>query len=674
MNRLKDESSLYLLQHATNPVHWFPFGQEALDLAKEENKPILISVGYSTCHWCHVMARESFSDPATANFMNQNFINIKVDREERPDVDDMCMEVLLTITGNGGWPCNVFLTSDGRPFYGGTYFPPENRLGRHSWRQVIENISRQYNNNYDVINRQADNVVAFLKDRSNKVIDQIGRSEFLGMSYSSLAATVFEGIKSEYDPTYGGFGTGQKFPMFSTLELLAVLAKFGNSEAAEMLEFTLDKILSGGIYDQIGGGIFRYTVDRGWKIPHFEKMLYDNALFIKLLAISIKMNPTPYKINKLNQTIAFVKREMQGGDGLFYAAINADSEGEEGKFYVWNYDDDELDLFLQEQPIYLTELFDITPEGNWEGKTILNERRGVLEKYNIQRSDIENDILEFSAGLLKLRNKRVRPDTDQKNILSWNCWMVMGMLEASEALNDVDLGLEMIACFENLDNYFVETNKILRLSTNSNKKIESFSEDLSAWLQLSIRIFEFTGEDKYIEKAIELFEELEYEFLDKEQGFLRNIRNRAQGILIPKTNLFDYSTPSENAMFIESIRRLYALIGEQKYMSMYTKALQKSFQTALKLPVSMSGIVVAGLMEVYGRKEAVVLGSNALIFREIISNKFLPNIVLAIRRDNRPNLFIYKDRFKSDQTIAYICTNGVCHLPVKDVKEFVKMF
>lgn len=671
MNRLKEESSLYLLQHADNPVHWYPYGQEALSWAKEENKPILISVGYSTCHWCHVMARESFSDPEIASFMNQHFINIKVDREERPDIDDMCMEVLLTVSGNGGWPCNVFLTSDGRPFFGGTYFPPDNRFGRHSWKQVLESIVYQYRSNYTTISKQADNILSFLRDREGKIIDQEDNL-FFERSDGSVAETIVTNLREEFDSTFGGFGPGQKFPMFSALELLAVLAKSGSSKAMEMFEFTLEKILSGGIYDQICGGLFRYTVDRAWKIPHFEKMLYDNALFLKILAISVKMNPTKYKINKLRQTVDFVRREMRGDDGFFYAAINAESEGEEGKFYVWVWE--ELEQYLKNKPEYLVRYFDIDSQGNWEGKIILNERKEILDQYDIRWEDAESEIAGFTTELFKLRDKRVRPDTDKKNILSWNCWMIIGLLEAAEALQDKDLGREMKSCFDNLEKHFVEKNKILRIGVNSNKKIEAFAEDLSAWLQVAIKMFEYTGEDKYVRKSINLAGELEREFLDVNNGFLRNMRKSADGILVSKLNLFDYSTPSENAMFVESVRKLYALTGDQRYIDIFTGALEKTFHRATEIPASMSGLAMSGVLEKTGRKEVVIIGQKALIFKQIVSNKYLPEVVLAVSEDDNSELLVYQSRFKSGQTIAYICQNGVCGMPVKDVKEFVKMF
>ena len=370
-NKLIEETSPYLLQHAHNPVNWFPWGEEALSKAKNEDKPILVSIGYSACHWCHVMEKESFEDEETAAVMNEHFVNIKIDREERPDLDHFYMDAVQAMTGSGGWPLNVFLTPAGKPFYGGTYFPPKNAFNRPSWKEVLLSVKDAFNQRRNEIDAQAENLTEHLTQANSFGISSPTEMEFFTKEKIDEA---FVSMMKNADKVWGGFGRAPKFPQSFVIQyLLRFHYVSKNEEALQQALLSIDKMIDGGIYDQVGGGFARYSTDTEWLVPHFEKMLYDNALLISVISEAYQLTGNKRYRQVIEETIEFIKRELMHPEGGFYAALDADSEGEEGKFYVWDYE--ETRELLKDDGIIFSDFFDIKPAGNWEGKTILWRRR-----------------------------------------------------------------------------------------------------------------------------------------------------------------------------------------------------------------------------------------------------------------------------------------------------------
>ena len=435
-NRLIDETSPYLLQHAHNPVDWYPWGEEALERAKAEDRPILLSVGYSACHWCHVMERESFEDPRIADLMNAEFVCIKVDREERPDVDSIYMGAVQAMTGRGGWPMTVFLTPEGKPFYGGTYFPPEDRHGIPGFPRVLASIANAY--------RQERGEVVLATER---LLQQMRAMATAGRGVEPLTADVlsaaFAGISKDFDPKYGGIGLQPKFPQPMTYEfLLRYHLRTGDVRALEMVGTTLDRMAMGGIYDQIGGGFHRYSTDTYWLVPHFEKMLYDNALLVRLYLHAYQITRKPLYRRVVEETLDYVLREMTDPAGGFYSAQDADSEGEEGKFFVWR-PEEIAEVLGEEDGALVSRYYGVTTVGNFEGRSILNvapEAADDMERAGIAGERLDSLLRRARAGLMEARSRRVPPERDDKVLTSWNGLMIAAFAEAAAVLDRDDYG------------------------------------------------------------------------------------------------------------------------------------------------------------------------------------------------------------------------------------------
>ncbi|MFM1794997.1 MAG: hypothetical protein RL642_1382, partial [Bacteroidota bacterium] len=493
-NKLIHESSPYLLQHAHNPVDWYPWGEEALTKAKEEDKPILVSIGYAACHWCHVMEKESFEDVPTALLMNQHFVCIKIDREERPDLDHLFMDALQAISGNGGWPLNMFLTSEGRPFYGGTYFPPKRVHNRHSWQEVLLQIHQAYQQRRKEIEDQASNLVDYLS-RSNQTIGfktdlKIDTSNFT-LGHCEQA---FQALMGVSDKIHGGFGKAPKFPQTFSIQYLLRFAHFtGNKEALVQAELSLQSMMRGGIYDQIGGGFCRYSTDTSWLAPHFEKMTYDNALLLVVLSEAYQLTQNPDYKRVAIQTVDFMKREMMSDGQGFYAALDADSEGEEGKFYTWT--KSEFEEVLQEDATMMADWFDVTEEGNWEGVNILRTKKIVDEwrsDHQMTEKQAANKIQEAINQLLAARKKRVRPGTDDKVILGWNALFNHALVKAALAFDQPEW---LILAEENMQlllSVFASDHDIQWLHTykQGQAKFPAFLDDLAYLIQALIALYE----------------------------------------------------------------------------------------------------------------------------------------------------------------------------------------
>ena len=450
MNQLSKETSPYLLQHAHNPVHWYAWKPEAFEKARREDKPILVSIGYSTCHWCHVMERESFENQSVADFMNQHFVCIKVDREERPDVDQIYMEACQVISGSGGWPLNCFLTPDTRPFFAGTYYPPQPSYGRPSWQQILQNMAGAYQQKRDIVEEQADKLTEIIRGADKTFVKttgfdvKIGKNDenteggyFSEIFNQNLLDKIFDNLTDRFDHQEGGFGGAPKFPSTMSIQYLLDYYFYTKNETAlKHAELSLIKMIQGGIYDQIGGGFARYATDRAWLIPHFEKMLYDNALLIQVIADAYKLTKKDIYRETIEETLNFILREIQNTEGVFFSAYDADSEGVEGKFYVWT--KEEIDAILGEESPLFCAFYDVTNEGNWEENTILWRQRSYeafAESEKIDVSELKNRMAIARQKLYVVRNKRIKPSLDDKILLSWNALMISGFAKAYEALN-----------------------------------------------------------------------------------------------------------------------------------------------------------------------------------------------------------------------------------------------
>ena len=436
-NHLIIETSPYLLQHAHNPVDWYPWGETALQKAKELNKPILVSIGYSACHWCHVMERESFENETAAKIMNEHFINIKIDREERPDLDHIYMDAVQAMSGGGGWPLNVFLTPDAKPFFGGTYFPPVKAFNRSSWTDVLQGIAEAWKERKNEIESQAENLVAYLQQSNGfgqtKNAVHIPEEE---NKFKEQCHHIFQTIMKTADKEWGGFGNAPKFPQTFVIQYLLQYHYFtNNKEALQQALLSIDKMLQGGIYDHIGGGLARYSTDKEWLAPHFEKMLYDNALLINVMCDAYQITGDKNYENAIRKTIAFVQEELMNTEGGFYAALDADSEGEEGKYYVWQ--KEEIDAILGNDATIFCNYFDVTNEGNWEEKNILRILKPLdefVKEQGIDKAQFEQKIKESLQSLFHKRNERIKPQLDDKIILSWNALILTALCKAAAAL------------------------------------------------------------------------------------------------------------------------------------------------------------------------------------------------------------------------------------------------
>lgn len=505
-NRLAKESSPYLLQHAHNPVDWFPWGDEAFEKAKAEDKPILVSIGYSTCHWCHVMERESFEDETVAAFMNEYFINIKVDREERPDVDSIYMEAIQMINGgHGGWPLNCFLLPDGRPFFGGTYFPPRQAHGRASWMMVLNNIQTAYNKRRNEVLAQAEKIMSYIASSDSYFV-----SDLAGMAANenpfdlAYLEQTFNVLKQGFDSIDGGFGHAPKFP--SVMPLLYCLNYHhytANREAMEHLQLSLDAMIYGGIYDQIGGGFARYSVDKVWLAPHFEKMLYDNALLVSLLADSYKATGKTLYRETIEETLVWVEREMLSTEGGFYSALDADSEGVEGKFYVWS--KEEVEHILGEEAALFCQFYDLSEEGNWEETNILRRLQsfaGFAKQHGIAEAELRTKMKAGRDKLLSARAGRIRPGLDDKILLAWNALMCTAYCKAYQATSTRhyrDIAEKNMAFL--LEKFSNADGSILHDYKNGKAKNNGFLDDYALLIEALLACYEISFDKKYLEKA-----------------------------------------------------------------------------------------------------------------------------------------------------------------------------
>lgn len=512
-NRLAQETSPYLLQHAHNPVDWYPWGDDAFQKARREDKPVLVSIGYAACHWCHVMERESFEDEQVAAFMNSHFVNIKVDREERPDVDGIYMDAVQAISGAGGWPLNVFLTPEGKPFYGGTYFPPRRAFNRASWREVLEAIAQTYREGREKILQDAETLTQHLQ-QSNA----FGTVNGDGLDFNLIKIeAAFQAIMKQADTEWGGFGAAPKFPQtFSITFLLRYAHLTGNNDARQQALLSLDKMAQGGLYDHLGGGFARYSTDRQWLAPHFEKMLYDNALLVQTYAEAYQATGNERYRIIIEETLQFVERELQHPEGGFYSALDADSEGEEGKFYVWEFE--KVTKLLGDDAPLFCQYFDISPQGNWEGTNILFVKTGLetfAQEHSVDMGFLKSMLQQGKEVLFRERSSRVRPGLDDKVLLGWNALMNTAYSSAYAATGQEKYKMIAIRNMEFLLKAFKAADGTLYHTWKGGiAKYPAFLDDYSYLITALLNLSQITGDTEWLDQATHFTETVLSGFAD----------------------------------------------------------------------------------------------------------------------------------------------------------------
>ncbi len=708
-NKLIDETSPYLLQHAHNPVDWYPWGNEAFERAKAEDKPVLVSIGYSACHWCHVMEHESFEDAAIAAIQNEHFINIKVDMEERPDVDQIYMNFVQITTGRGGWPMNVFITSDKLPFFGGTYFPPGPRHGMPSWPQILISIAEAWRERRDELMHSANDILGELRRMSVTEMPGGGVDE-------TLSDAAFQSFVRSFDAKNGGWGGAPKFPQAMSMEfLLRYWKRTGNENALEMVRLTAMKMANGGIYDQLGGGFHRYATDSIWLVPHFEKMLYDNAqlvrLYLHLFQVETRdwrqetgessdsrlLSPVFFKRIAV-ETLEYVRREMLDSSGAFYSTQDADSEGEEGKFFVWTQEEIEAVLGEADAAAFCS-LYDVTSGGNFEGRNILNIRGGITGDLGSTEKLSDSDQLSadssqqevWKRALFAVREKRVKPFRDEKVLTAWNGLMLAAFAEAAAVLDNdeyleiakrnADFLLEAMVTLK--ENHPVgetptpllrkEGSFLLRTWKDGRTKLNGYIEDYANLADGLIELYQVSGEVKYLSEAKRLADAMITEFWDEENGGFFFTSNDHEELIVRNKDFFDNATPSGNSVAADVLLRLSKLYDEEKYERFASAVLRMASAQIKRFPGGFGRMLSALEFRNSDVKEVAIAGNRKSGLERELWAKYRPFKVVAVgSKDSGVPLLNDRDQIDGKPT-AYVCENFVCQRPVTESDELAAL-
>jgi len=677
-NHLGNETSPYLQQHAHNPVNWYPWGEEALNKAKEENKPILVSIGYSACHWCHVMERESFEDEATAEIMNRHFINIKIDREERPDLDNIYMDAVQAMTGSGGWPLNVFLTPGGKPFFGGTYFPPQRAYNRPSWKEVLTGISKSYEEKKHEIDSQAENLTAHLEQSND--FSKLLKGDADDLVSVANATGIFDSLMKSSDKEWGGFGRAPKFPQsFSILFLLRYYHNTDNQTALQQALLSIDKMIQGGIYDHVGGGFARYSTDTEWLVPHFEKMLYDNALLLTVLAEAYQLTKQEKYRHAIEQTMDFIQREMLHSDGGFYAALDADSEGVEGKFYVWA--KKEVDHLLGEDSQIFCEYYDITENGNWEHQNILWVKKPLDEfaqEKNVDATALKEILERGIKRLLDARELRVRPGLDDKIILGWNALMNTACSKVYAATGKIqyrELAEKNMAFLfrkmkdENSEQFYHNWK-------NDKKGHPAFLDDYAFLIQSLVQLHEITADTGWLIKARDLYNLVASEFSEPEEAFFYYTSAKQQDVIIRKKDVYDSATPSGNAVMAHNLWHLSILFDQNAWKERSRQMVNNLGSAIIKYPVSFGNWACLFFELIAGTNEIAIKGDDyENILNEVLSEYIPYKVCMASSRDEKEDNDwpLLTGKHGADKTPIYLCRNYTCQAPVFSARELMSL-
>ena len=674
-NRLINETSPYLLQHANNPVDWYPWGEEALERARSEDKPILLSIGYSACHWCHVMERESFEDETIAGLMNENFVSIKVDREERPDLDQVYMQAVQMLTGSGGWPMTVFLTPEGKPFYGGTYFPPDDRQGMPGFPRLLTSIAEAYSTNRGEVDRVTQQLTTQMS-QSNQVPQgtSILTVDILHQAYSSLA--------TNFDYQNGGFGNAPKFPQPMTPEFLLRYYHHGyNPRALELVELTLEKMAYGGIYDQIGGGFHRYSTDAYWLVPHFEKMLYDNALLARLFLHTYLITGRALYRRVVEETLDYVLREMTDPSGGVYSAQDADSEGVEGKFFVWSPGEINAVMGDTDGEVFAG-YYGVTAGGNFEGKNILNIRQNpeeFAETKGLTADQLGDIINRGSKALLEVREQRIHPMRDDKVLASWNGLMLRSFAEAAAALGRPDYLAVAIKNAGFLVGSMKSDGRLLRTYRDGQAKLLGYLEDYSFVIDGLLALYEATFDPRWLEEAVTLADSMIELFWDEGIGGFYDTGSDHETLVVRPRDVFDNAQPCGGSVASDVLLRLAVFTGKSDYSAKAAVPLRSLHQAMSQSPGGTGHWLSALDFYVSPPKEIAVIGprddpaTQALL--DTVFHRFLPNkVVMGVEPPLSPTVgnsgsdipLLAGRGMVGGLPSAYVCQNYACQLPVTD--------
>lgn len=675
-NRLINETSPYLLQHAHNPVDWYPWSTEAFERARAENKPVLLSVGYAACHWCHVMERESFENDAIAKLMNDNFVNIKVDREERPDVDSIYMTAVQLMTGHGGWPMTVFLTPDQIPFYGGTYYPPEDRHGMPGFPRILISIAEAYHTRGAEIAENAESLLAEI-NRVNSV-----SASAKGALDEGILERCTNQLMRVLDPAHGGFGSKPKFPPSMALEfLLRQFKRTGDSAVLAAVELTFEKMAHGGIYDQLGGGFHRYSVDERWLVPHFEKMLYDNALLAKLYVDAWVATKKPLYRRIAEETLEYVRRDMTNENGGFYSTEDADSEGEEGKFFVWTPDEVEALLGKEDAELFCR-YFDITPLGNFEESNILHidvEGDALGRLLRVAPEKLAEVIERGRKVLFETREKRVRPGLDDKILTSWNALMLKSFAEAGSAFSSpayVDIARRNAEFLLNsLSNRTQGALRLLRTHKNGKSRLNGYLEDYAYLADAFLSLYAATFEIRWFDEAAALVSSMIDNFWDEEKGAFYFTSGDHESLITRTVDVYDNATPSGNSVAADVLLKLALFTGKNEYRSKAERILTGLKDFAVRSPNGFGRLLCAMDLAIGPALEIAIIGdpqsATVKAFVETINGRYLPNKVVAQGTPpeiaEKESIELLSQRSSIDgKPAVYVCRNFVCDAPVTE--------
>ena len=668
-NNLANESSPYLLQHKDNPVNWYSWNDESLQKAKSENKPIFLSVGYSSCHWCHVMAHESFENDDVAKIMNENFINIKVDREERPDLDDIYQKVCQMSTGQGGWPLSVFLTPEQRPFYVGTYFPVLDSYGRPGFGSLCRQLAQSWKEKPKEIESTADN---FMTNLSR--LEQITEPSQINKSKLDEAAVNLLQIA---DTNYGGFGQAPKFPNASNLSFMFRYSKLsGISKFKDFALLTLKRMAKGGIFDQIGGGFHRYSTDARWLVPHFEKMLYDNALLPIVYCEAYQITKDNFFLDVVTKTLDYVIREMTSPEGVFYSAQDADTDGEEGQTFVWK--KREIEEILGSDSEIFCIYYDVTDGGNFEGRTILANNiktSAIAFKFNKTEDEVNKIISQGSIKLLETRNKRTQPGKDDKVLTAWNGLMISAFIKGYRVSGKTKYLDTALAATDFYQEQFRKHGVLQRVFKDGKSKLNAYLDDYAYLVNAIVDVFETTGKADYLNFAAELSDYLIDHFWDDKRGnFFFTADDHEKLIIRPKSN-YDLSMPSGNSVTANAFLRLYHITQEEKYHKITQKILETQASVAAENPFAFGYLLNVLYLDIQKPTEITILNPQNAELVSKLSKKFLPeSIIVTIHQEDELNLlskfsFFAGKEFLTDQTTVFVCKNFSCSLPLTSLTE-----
>ncbi|MGI0010762.1 MAG: thioredoxin domain-containing protein [Nitrosopumilaceae archaeon] len=672
-NSLIKETSPYLLQHAYNPVKWHAWGEEALKKAKDENKPIFLSIGYSACHWCHVMAHESFENEDIAQIMNENFVNIKVDREERPDIDDIYQKVCQLVTGSGGWPLSIFLTPNQKPFYVGTYFPVLDSYGRPGFGSLLRQLEQAYKEKPTDVEAAANNFMNILQNT-----ESIATPTKLDKSILDEAAI---NLLQMGDPINGGFGHAPKFPNAANLSFMLRYSKLSSiSKFQEFVFKTLTKMANGGIYDQIGGGFHRYSTDSRWLVPHFEKMLYDNALLLVVYAEAYQITKDTKYLEIVNQILRYILREMTSPEGGFYSAQDADSEGEEGKYYVWK--KSEIQEILGKDSDVFCLYYDVIDGGNFEGHNILNNNirtSTVAFQFGKTEDVVSNIIKRCSEKLFVTRSKRIAPGRDEKILTSWNALMISAFAKGYRISGHETFLHAAGNCIKFIDEKLTKNNELLRTYKDGQAKLKAYLDDYAYFVNALLDVFEVDPRTKYLQLALQHANYLIEHFWDpKENNFFFTADNHEK-LIIRTKNIYDLSLPSGNSVAAHAFLKLYHLTQDKRFLDVSAKIMESLSTMAAENPFGFGQLLNTIYLYIQKPIEITMLNTNNGEIYTGLTRRFIPeSILVTISKEEYLNdlkeyQYFSRKEFDKNKTTVYVCKDFTCSLPLYSMSEIEKL-